>query len=113
MLFDPTNQSGMEDSLINASNISAANLPNNSTPTLVTTLSTDRVAPLQRENLRLVRSNNTLQAHLIKESERIEECERNWAQEMRVLKSKHADLQFLHSQKTRKIANVSEQRVEQ
>lgn len=97
-LFDgATNVSGMEDSYIHGQ-------PPSATPHLQSALSTDRVLPLQRENLRLVRSNNSLQSHLVAEGERIEQCEETWAKEMRQVKTKHADLQFLHAQKTRKIA---------
>jgi len=73
-------------------------------PLLSQALSSDRVLPLQRENLRLVRSNNTLQKHLIAEGERMDEMERKWNAELRQWKSKHTDLQFLYAQKTRKLA---------
>jgi len=76
-------------------------------PHLSAALSADRVVPLQRENLRLVRSNNALQAHLVAEGERIDAKEKDWAAEMRNIKTKHTELQFLHTQKTRKMANVS------
>ena len=115
-LFDQLNVTGMDDSMYAAA---AGGAGSNGTgggsggggggPSsfLAASLSSDRVVPLQRENLRLVRSNNALQAHLVAEGERIDEAEKTWAQELRTIKTKYTDLQFLHAQKTRKIANVS------
>lgn len=114
-LFDQVNMSGMDDSVYAQPNQSQLNGTTNGgggggggpTPLLSAALASDRVVPLQRENLRLVRSNNALQAHLVAEGERIDEKEKAWAVELRTVKTKYTDLQFLHAQKTRKIANVS------
>lgn len=114
-LFDQMNMSGMDDSVYAQPNQSQLNGTNGGggsggggpTPLLSAALASDRVVPLQRENLRLVRSNNALQAHLVAEGERIDEKEKAWAVELRTVKTKYTDLQFLHAQKTRKIANVS------
>jgi hypothetical protein len=104
---DQMNMSGMDDSIY-ISNHSVAPGEGGPHPHLSASLSADRVVPLQRENLRLVRSNNALQAHLVAEGERIDAKEKEWAGEMRTLKTKHTELQFLFAQKTRKIANVGQ-----
>ena len=115
-LFDQVNMSGMDDSVYAQPNQSQLNGTTNGggggggggpTPLLSAALASDRVVPLQRENLRLVRSNNALQSHLVAEGEHIDEKEKAWAVELRTVKTKYTDLQFLHAQKTRKIANVS------
>jgi hypothetical protein len=112
-------QSGMEDSVYSIANGHAnagivlpgaadnTTLNGSGMPHLQAALNSDRVVPLQRENLRLVRSNNALQAHLVAEGEAIDVKEKQWSTEMRNIKTKHQELQFLHAQKTRKIANVS------
>ena len=57
------------------------------------------MAPLKKENERVVRENNTLHLEIIKAKEEVEARENKWRAAIKALENERADLRFVITQK--------------
>ncbi len=57
------------------------------------------MAPLKKENERVVRENNTLHLEIIKAKEEVETRENKWRAAIKALENERADLRFVITQK--------------